>query len=200
MKRERRSVPYLALAVLSVIALMPAAAFAHCDSLDGPVVKAARDALKTGNVNFVLIWVQKQDEAEVKQIFRQALTVRRLSREARELADKYFFETVVRLHRSGEGEPYTGLKPAGTKVAPIIPILDAAIETDSAVALLARFPAGARGDIQERFRHVIARKKFDVNDVEAGREYVKSYVTFIHYVEHLYEETARDQTHPHKSK
>jgi hypothetical protein len=27
------------------------------------------------------------------------------------LADTHFFETVVRLHRLGEGESFTGLKP-----------------------------------------------------------------------------------------
>jgi hypothetical protein len=196
MERNRRSILYFAIAVLSVISLLPVVAPAHCDSVDGPVVKAARDALKSGNVNFVLIWVQKQDEAEVNRSFSQAVKVRRLGREARELADKYFFETVVRLHRAGEGEPYTGLKPAGTKIAPIIPVLDTAIETGSVEPLLTRFPAEERGDIRERFRQVIDRKRFDVNDVEAGRGYVKSYVSFIHYVEHLYEERGREANLP----
>jgi hypothetical protein len=196
MKTNRRSILYLALAILSAISLMPAEAFAHCDTMDGPVVKAAQKALKTRNVSFILIWVQKQDEPEVKQAFRQTLSVRRLNREARELADKYFFETVVRLHRSGEGEPYTGLKPAGSKIAPIISALDTAIETGSVETLLTRLPAEARDDIQERFRQVISRKKFNGTDVEAGREYVKSYVAFIHYVEHLYEESESARQNP----
>lgn len=33
-------------------------AMAHCDSLDGPVIKAARTAFTTGDVNLVLVWVQ----------------------------------------------------------------------------------------------------------------------------------------------
>jgi hypothetical protein len=56
-------------ALVSVIALaiapLPRVA-AHCDGLDGPVVPAARKALETGDVNLVLIWVQKSDEAEIK--------------------------------------------------------------------------------------------------------------------------------------
>jgi hypothetical protein len=196
MKINRRLILCLALSALSVLSLATAEAFAHCDTVDGPVVKAARDALNTRNVNFVLIWVQKQDDREVRQAFRLTLRVRRLNAEARALADKYFFETVVRLHRSGEGEPYTGLKPAGTEMAPIIPVLDRAIETGAAGPLLTRLPAAAQGDIRERLRTLIARKKFNVNDVEAGREYVKLYVAFIHYVEHVYEESESARQNP----
>ena len=47
----------------------PAQVFAHCDGLDGPVVTAARSALVSGNVNHVLIWVAKNDEAEIKASF-----------------------------------------------------------------------------------------------------------------------------------
>lgn len=49
--------------------------FAHCDGLDGPVVQAAQEAIATGDVNPVLIWVQKKDEAEIRQAFTQAQAV-----------------------------------------------------------------------------------------------------------------------------
>ena len=118
----------LVLVLLSVaLVLLPAEARAHCDTMDGPVVKAAQRALATRNVNLVLIWVQEKDEAEILQRFRQTLAVRRLNRQARNLADSYFFETLVRLHRAGEGEPYTGLKPAGTDLGPVIPRADKAL-------------------------------------------------------------------------
>ncbi len=163
-------------------------ALAHCDTMDGPVVKAAQRALATRNINLVLIWVQKKDEPEIKERFRQTLAVRRLSREARKLADNYFFETLVRLHRAGEGEPYTGIQPAGTDLGPVIPVADKALQDGSVEALLKLFPSTASADIQTRFRNAIARKSFNENDVEAGREYVKEYVSLMHYLEHLYEE------------
>src|SRR4026209_2968681 len=103
-------------------------AIAHCDGIDGPVVKAAQKALEMGNVNLVLIWVQKTDEDEVKKAFQKTLAVRKLNPQAKELADTYFFETLVRIHRAGEGAPYTGLKPAGT-VEPPVAAADRAIET-----------------------------------------------------------------------
>jgi hypothetical protein len=182
------------LTVLSVLfgtlIFAPELARAHCDTMDGPVVKAAQSALAKGNVNLILIWVQKEDEAQVKQRFRQTLAVRRLSREARELAESYFFETVVRLHRAGEGEPYTGLQPAGTDLGPVIPLADKAIRDGSAGALLKLFAAPARTEILTRFNDVMAKKSFGENDVEAGREFVKAYVAFLHHVEHLHEEGA----------
>jgi len=166
--------------------------FAHCDTMAGPVVKAAQEALRTANVNLVLIWVDEKDEAEVKNKFRQTLAVRRLNQQARELADNYFFETLVRLHRVGEGEPYTGLKPLGTDLGPVIPLADKSLAAGSADELLKLFPAATRADIQARFQETLKRRQFKSNDVQAGRVYVKAYITFMHYVEELYEHKAEE--------
>ena len=163
---------------------------AHCDTMAGPVVKAAREALRTQNVNLVLIWVQKKDEAEVKEKFRQTLAVRKLNSQARKLADNYFYETIVRVHRAGESEPYTGLKPFSTDLGPVIPLADKSLTAGSADELLKLFPADARADIQARFQEALRQQRFDVNDVEAGRAYVKAYITFMHHVEELYEQKA----------
>jgi hypothetical protein len=162
-------------------------AFAHCDTLGGPVIKAAQKALETGNVNLALIWVQKKDEAEIRKAFESTLTVRKLSPEAKEMADMYFFETLVRIHRAGEGAPYTGLKPAGIDLGPAIPAADEAIEKDSGELLLKLLKDEIEKGIQEKFKEVMAKKNFNKDDVGAGREYVRSYVEFIHYVERLYE-------------
>ncbi len=104
---------------------------AHCDSVEGPVVKASQKALETGNINYVLIWVRPEDEAEVKGIFDKVSKVRVLSQEAKELADMYFFETVVRIHRMGEGVSYTGLKPVDYEPAEGIEAADVAIRENS---------------------------------------------------------------------
>lgn len=182
-----KHIVYGLLVLLVMVLVSRAEAFAHCDTMDGPVVKAAQKALVTRNVNLVLIWVQKKDEPEIRQRFQQTLAVRRLNREARELADHYFFETVVRLHRAGEGEPYTGLKPAGTDFGPIVPVVDKALEDGSVAPLLKLFAITDQPEIEKRFSDAITRKNFHPNNVEAGREYVKAYVSFLHHVEHLYE-------------
>ena len=165
----------------------PRGAQAHCDGLDGPVVKAARKALETGNVNFILIWVQKKDEGEIKKAFQKTLAVRKLDPQAKELADMYFFETLVRIHRAGEGAPYTGLQPAGRDLGPAIPAADKALENGRIEPLVKLLTEAMQIGIREQFKQMIAKKKFGKDDVSAGREYVKGYVEFLHYVERMYE-------------
>jgi len=194
------TVTALAILVFAVLTLLsgPGRALAHCDTLGGPVVTAAKKALETGNVNLVLIWVQKKDEAEIKKAFEKTLAVRKLGPAAAELADMYFFETLVRIHRAGEGAPYTGLKPAGADLGPAIPAADKALETGDVKPLLKLLMDTIQGGLQERFEQARAKKKFDRNDVEAGRQYVRAYVTFVHYVEGIYQAaTSAEEGHLH---
>ncbi len=170
--------------------------FAHCDGMDGPVVTAAKKALETGNVNLVLIWVQNKDEGEMKKVFQKALAVRKLNPEAKELADMYFFETLVRIHRAGEGAPYTGLKPAGRDLGPAIPAADKAVVDGKIEPVIKLLTDKMRDGINEYFEHVMAKKNFKKDDVEAGRKYIETYVIFIHYVEGLYE-AAKEAVHGH---
>lgn len=181
---------------VSLLLLLPGRALAHCDTMDGPVVKAAQKALATGDVNLVLIWVQKSDEAEVRAAFAQTLAVRKLSPEAQALADRYFFETLVRLHRAGEGAPYTGLKPAGLDLGPAIPAADKALETGSAPPLLKLLSDAVQSGTGEQFKHALDAKNFRPDDLDAGRTYVKAYVEFVHYVERIYE-SAKSPAHGH---
>lgn len=166
-------------------------AWAHCDGLDGPVVTAARDALENGDVNRVLIWVREEDEAEIRAAFNETMAVRKLSSQAQALADRYFFETLVRIHRAGEGAPYTGLKPAGRDLGPAIPAADKAIEDGSDTELVDLLTEEMRHGLQSHFNEVIKKKEFAEDDVEAGRSYVEAYVPFIHYVERLHEAAVR---------
>ncbi len=176
-----------AIVLLAAAMLTPSAVLAHCDGMDGPVVKAAQKALSEENVNLVLIWVQPDDEAAIKTAFQKTLAVRKLSPEAKELADTYFFETLVRIHRAGEGAPYTGLKPVGRNLGPIIPAADKAIEQEKVEPLLDVLPAAAHAAIRNRFTEVLARRQFKTDDVHAGRAYVAAYVAFIHAAEGVHE-------------
>lgn len=179
--------------------LMPAAASAHCDGLDGPVVNAARKALETGNVSFALMWVQERDEPEIKSAFERTMKVRGLGGDARSLADTYFFETLVRVHRAGEGAAYTGLKPAGRDLGPAIPAADKALESGSPDALIALIRTAIDKGIREQFEHALhARHGAAGADVAAGRRFVAAYVPFIHYVERLYD-AAVTTAHGHAS-
>jgi hypothetical protein len=179
-----------------LLLLTPATALAHCDGLDGPVVTAARKALDTNNVNLVLIWVQKENEPEIQAAFQKTLAVRKLNPQARDLADMYFFETLVRIRRVGEGATYSGLKPAGRDLGPAIPAGDKAIATGSTDALLKLLTDKVRDQLKAHFQQVRASGKYSQDDVEAGRRYIKAYVEYIHYVEQLYE-TAKNPVEGH---
>ena len=167
--------------------LAPGPALAHCDGLDGPVVTVARQALEKGDVSMVLIWVQKADEAAIRKAFEQTLTVRKLGPQAKELADLYFLETLVRVHRAGEGAPYTGLKPAGRDLGPAIPGADRALETGDVEPLVRLVTGAAEHGLRERFAEARAARGFRPGDVQAGRQYIARYVPFIHYVERLHQ-------------
>jgi len=158
----------------------------HCDTLDGPVVKAAKMALEKGNVNLVLPWVPKKAEDELKKAFEKTLRARKQGKEAMELADYWFFETAVRLHREGEGAPYTGLKPAGLDWGPVVPKAEKALEQGDAKEVMEFISHAVKEELQKRFKHAMAKKKYDENDVAAAREYVQANLGFVLYLHHLY--------------
>lgn len=186
----------LSAAVAALLLLGAAPAFAHCDTLDGPVVAAARQALDQNNLNLVLIWVSKDNEKEIETAFDKAIAVRKLNPAANDMADMYFFETLVRVHRAGEGAPYTGLKPAGTDLGPAIPAADKAITTGDVQPVAELLTDTLQTGLKEQFAKVEARKNYDKNNVAAGREYVEAYVEYVHYVEGLYD-AAKAETHGH---
>lgn len=166
--------------------VVPGTALAHCDTLDGPVVAAARKALDTNDVNLVLLWVQKKDEADIKNHFQKTVAVRKAGGQAKELADMYFFETLVRIHRAGEGAGYTGLKPAG-KVEPPIAAADRSIETGKLQEVAKLISRRMEEGLHRHFEDVMKKKKYDPKDVAAGRAFASAYVEYTHYVERLYD-------------
>ncbi|MCC7573243.1 MAG: hypothetical protein KO464_07615 [Candidatus Methanofastidiosum sp.] len=158
----------------------------HCDTLDGPVVVAAKIALEKGNVKYILPWVPKESEREVIDAFQKVLAAGKNGGEAKEVADLWFFETVVRLHRAGENAPYTGLKPAGLDEGPVIPLVEEAIKNGSPSELIDFLSEAINQEITNKFDLVIKKKNYDVNDVDAGRHFVHAFLGLTLYSHHLY--------------
>ncbi len=171
-------------------------ALGHCDGLDGPVVTVAKKALDSGNVNLVLPWVRAEDEDEIRTAFEHARSVRKLGAEAHELADTHFFETLVRIHRAGEGAPFAGLKPPGRDLGPAVPAADQALESGSIEQVEKLLTEAIRKGVHEHFEAALGRRKFDPDDVKAGRTYVEAYVPYVHYVERLWRD-AQGAAHGH---
>jgi len=185
--RQMVSTGAAAVALFGLSMARPAPVAAHCDSMDGPVVTAARAALEQGTVESVLAWVLPQDEALIRDAFARTLEVRRTGGEAKALADLWFFETLVRIHRAGEGEPYTGLKPAGQEPEAGIAAADQALLAGSVEGLAPQIAKHVSDAIRERFERVRALSIYDPHDVGAARAYVHAYVEYIHLVEGIVE-------------
>jgi hypothetical protein len=164
---------------------IPGITGAHCDTLTGPVVTDAKKALEKKDVIPVLKWVKKEYEGEIRESFEKTLAVRIYGKESQELADWYFFETLVRHHREGENAPYLGLNDA-EKIEPIITETDKALESGAVENLVKMVSDMASEGMRERFRRASETRKHADENVQAGRDFVSAYVEFTHYVERLY--------------
>lgn len=184
------------LSVVAALALMVGAStytFAHCDTLDGPVVQDARKALAVKDVTPVLKWVQAKDEKGVKAAFAKAVAAQ--GQKQQEAEEKKFFEVLVRIHRAGEGAPFTGLKPAG-EVEPVIAQADMALLEGKPDGLLAMVTDTVSKGIRERYEKAAETYKHKDESVQKGREYVAAYVEYTHYVERL-QQNAEGHAAPH---
>lgn len=179
----------LGVVVVLLVAIFGAiqTASAHCDAIDGPVVTDARSDLDSGELDLTLKWISADHEEEVESVFQLARQVMDEGPEARQLAERYFFETVVRVHRETEGEPYTGLKPEGYNAGPIVAGVDEALESGSIADVEEMVQDRVSDGISERFADALAKKAHSTHNAEAGRSFVHSYVELMHYIEHLHD-------------
>lgn len=160
------------------------AASAHCDTTSGPVITDAKSALDSGDITPVLKWVKKDAEPEVRTAFTKTQAVRGNGPEAKDLADHYFFETLVRVHRAGEGAPYTGIKDEPAE--PIVAMADEALVDSSADPMIAAISSHMSAAVKERFRKALDARKNKDKSVEAGRDFVAAYVEYMHFVERIH--------------
>jgi len=167
-------------------------AAAHCDTLDGPVIQDARKALDDKDVTPVLKWVKQKDEKVVRAAFAKALSTK--GKKNTEAAEMQFFTTLVKIHRAGEGAPFTGLKPAG-EVEPAIVEADKALASGSSDALVKLVTDDVAAGIQKRYERAAVTYKHKDENVDQGREFVEAYVEYTHYVERLHLDAAGKGAH-----
>jgi hypothetical protein len=169
--------------ILSMLLLSTNVTFAHCDTMDGPLIADARKAMGQNNVNYVLKWVSAANETEIRDAFNLVMKVKGFSPEAKELSEKYFFDILVRIHRAGEGMPFTGVRPSGTPIDDKVLAADKSIETGNLSPLKDMVTKDILPELTKRFNKVMSLKNFDVNNVAAGREYIEAYVQFFKFAE-----------------
>ena len=164
----------------------------HCDSLDGPVVTAARKALDAGDVDLILPFVHPDGAEEIRDAFDRTVKVRAMGPEARDLADHWFFETAVRVHRAGEGAPFTGLRPAGLDVGPIIPAAERALESGSAGELIDALSASVRDEVTRRHDRAMRLKTHVADSVDDARAYVEAMLGLQVWAHSVYKQVMAD--------
>lgn len=191
----RKSLYALAAASALNLSLMGSAA-AHCDSVDGPVITEAQQALIKGDVTPLLKWVPAADEGQVKTVFDKAVRVRKLGGDAQEFADHQLFATLVKVHRASEGAPFTGIKPAGG-IDPAVMAADAALEKGNVDALVAKITHKFEESVRERFTAAVKAKARSANSVAEGREFVNEYVQYVHYIEGVHNAISAAGAHDH---
>jgi hypothetical protein len=165
------------------------------DITNGSVMDAAKMALDTGNVNYVLIWVPEASENKLKNLFAKTVCERRDRKDVQDIAFDWYFETVNRLHRAGEGTLYTCMNLAGLDERSVVPKVKRVIETGEAEEIIGFIPKTQEHDFRHRFRHVMEKKNYDVNNVVDGRAYVAAFTDFIVYLHHIYTSIPREAGH-----
>lgn len=171
----------------------------HCDSKDGPVVKAAMKALELGDVSVILPYVPQDAEGEVTAAFDKVMRVRTSGEDAADVADEWFFETVVRLHRAGEGAAFTGLKPAGLGHGAVVPVAEKAIDSGSADQLADLLSSALAGEVRRKFSEVMRLKEHESGPVAEAREYVEAMLGFIVWSHKTHQCIQSDPLHGHGS-
>lgn len=173
----------MVLAAFAVVLLTPVTAYAHCDTMDGPTASDGMKALESGNINYALKWIAPEFEAELTEVFELSRKVRVLNEDAKELADRFFIESLVRIHRAGEGAPFEGVKPHGTAIDPKIAAADQSLEAGNLSPLSGMIEPDIQAELEDKFRRAMNLRNYDVNDLAAAREYIEAYVQFFKLAE-----------------
>ena len=178
----KKSFEKVALLLVMIMLAFNMPAFAHCDSYDGPVIQDALKALEQEEVSFVMKWIEEDHETEVEDLFNKTVALKKGDAEVYDIIEKHFLETLVRLHREGEGAPFTGLKPAGS-TTPIVQMADESIENKGVDVLLTNLHQHIQEVITEKYEKVMALSKVKDNSIAEGRAYVLAYVDYTHTLE-----------------
>jgi hypothetical protein len=183
---------------LTLVVLWPQKVSAHCDTLEGPTAQDGLKALESADLAHALKWITPEREAELREVFECALAARVLGPDAREVADRWFLENLVRIHRAGEGEAFTGLQPAGVPIDERVAAADRSIEEGDLRPLAGLVSTERWPELERRFTEVLERRDYDLHDVDAGRSYIEVYVNFFKFAEghgHDHQHGGREHAH-----
>jgi len=158
----------------------------HCDRNDGPVTRAAKRALETGNAQHILIWIQEDSENTVKNLLEKACCERTTRNDAHNNTVDWYFGTVSRLHSAYHGTHNLNISTKTPEEKAIILLVERACESGNFEDLSPVIPDDCTGEMRQYFDDVMKMRNFDKKNSAAGRVYVSAVVNFITFVYHLH--------------
>lgn len=162
----------------------------HCDSLNRPVVTAARRALEASDADVILPFVPADGAAEVRDAFDRTLghRARRPKRWPTAGSSKLPSGCTV----PAKARPFTGLKPAGLDVGPVIPAAERALDSGSPDELIDVLCVSVRDQVTQRHHHAMAFKTHAGEGVESAREYVEATLGLEVWAHSVYKQVLAD--------
>jgi hypothetical protein len=156
-----------------------------CNQHDGPVTRAAKRALETGNAQYILIWIQKESENTVKNLLERACCERTTRKDSHQRTTDWFFETVNRLHSAYYGPCNLDISTKSREEKEIILLVERACESGNVEELLTIIPDASAVEMRQCFEDVMKKRDYGGKNSAAGRVYISAVVDFIACVHHL---------------
>jgi hypothetical protein len=154
------------------------------DVRQGPVFKAAKMSLETGNANYILIWLPEESENTLKNLLEKTCCERTSRMNMQKQAYDWYFETVNRFYLSSRSPDYNTTQSRGLAGNLFLKI-DRAIESGNFEEIRDIIPVTHEADAKQRFHNIIKMRDFSVNNLAAGRSYVSAFFDFNQYVQDL---------------
>lgn len=92
----------------------------------------------------------------------------------------------MRVHRAGEGAPYTGLKPAGLDPGPVLPLAEQAVATGDIQPVYELLAGELRHQLERRLGRVGELAAAKDGSVADARAWVEAMLGFEVYAHHTY--------------
>ena len=155
------------------------------DVMQGPVVKAAKMSLETGNVNYVLIWLPEESENSIKNLLEKTCCKHSSKMNMQNQAYDWYFATVNRFFSASRSRDYLTVQFGGLSEKPLVLKVDKAIESGNFEEIRDIIPVSHEADAKQRFQHIMNMRNYPVNNIQSGRAYVSAFFDFARYVHNL---------------
>jgi hypothetical protein len=146
---------------------------------NGPVMRAAKMALETGNADHILIWVPEESENTLKNLLEKTCCERTTQRKARNHSIEWYLQTINRLHSEYYRPHDLNISTKTPEERKTILLVERACETGNFDEIATVMQITSDEEIRQRFNDVLNKSNYDMDNIAAGRAYVSAFTDFI---------------------